>query len=332
MKTRIRSIGSYAPQRVMKNDELAKIVDTSDEWIYSHTGIRSRHIAADDQACSDLALEACTKALDGSGGGAEALKPEDIDLILVATASPDYLGFPSTASIVQEKLGSPAAGAMDLVAACTGFAYALETAVGFVEAGRAQRVLVVGAEVFSRIVNWEDRGTCVLFGDGAGAVVVEAATDDVSVIGKGYLRSQGSGAEHLLRPAGGTCLPFIPGSTPESELMVKMNGRQVYLFAVNAIAETLDALMELNGVTFDDIDWVVPHQANLRIIEATCKRKGWDVNKFYMNMEEYANTSAASIPLAMDELVRAGKLKRGMKVLTVGFGGGLSYGGNFFTF
>ncbi len=336
MKAVIRSLGSYAPIRVMPNDELAHQVDTSDEWIYSHTGIRNRHIAASDQAASDLAIEASLNAIEATKhDGGPALEANDIDLILLATATPDYIGFPSTACIVQAAIGANKAAAMDISAACTGFIYAIEVARSFIIAKSARTVLVIGSEVFSKIVNWKDRSTCVLFGDGAGAALVCAAEDNSSLaweqghLGIGYLASDGTGAEHLIRPAGGSKQALIPGVTSEEDQFVKMNGRQVYLFAITAIIDSVNKLLESNKLTFEEIDLVVPHQANRRIIEASCKRAGWDESKFFMNMEEYANTSAASIPLAMDELYRAGKIKRGQKIITLGFGGGLTFGGNF---
>jgi 3-oxoacyl-[acyl-carrier-protein] synthase-3 len=332
MKAFVRATGSYVPDRILSNHDLAQVMDTSDEWIFTHTGIHNRRIADPAEAASDLGLQAaraCLAACNADGG--PALGVDDIDLILVATATPDHPGFPSTAAIIQHKLGARNAGAMDLVAACTGFIYALETARCFVAAGTARNVLVIGSEVFSRIVNWKDRSTCVLFGDGAGAVMVSAAEHpDHGEILKSYLRADGSGADHLMRPAGGSREPFIAGETPEADQFVTMNGRQVYIFAVAAIIETVNRMLEVAGLSIDDIDHIVPHQANRRILEAACKRAGWSEDKFHMNMDEYANTSAASIPIALDELYRAGRLKRGERILTVGFGAGLTYGGNIF--
>ena len=320
----------------MTNDDWSQYFETSDEWIFTHTGIRQRRIAAPDQAASDLGLAASKAALangsflDSSGA---PIDPQEIDLILLATSTPDYLGLPSTACIVQDRLGIEKAGAMDLVAACSGFIYALETARAFVEAGGAKNILVIGAEVYSKIINWKDRGTAVLFGDGAGAVVVGPAPQgSTSKIYRSVLGSKGSGVEHLLRPAGGTRKAFIPDTTPEEELYLYMNGRQVYIFAVGAIIETVNNLLALNGMTMDQIDHVIPHQANRRIIEAACKRVGWPEEKFFMNMDRYANTSAASIPLAMDEMIQKGLLKRGQTCLTIGFGSGLTFGGNLFVF
>lgn len=313
----------------MHNDELATMVDTSDEWIYSHTGIRYRHLAADDEAASDLAVPAARQALERAG-----LAPEDIDLVLVATSTPDYVGLPSTACVVQDKLGIPAAGAMDLMAACTGFIYGLETARAYVTAEAASRVLLVGTEVYSKIINWDDRRTCVLFGDGAGAVVVTGSEDaepDSPHIMPALLGSRGSGAERLYRSHGGTRHAYVPGTTPEADLKLKMDGRAVYNFAVSTIVETIQTLLERNGLRFEDLAWVVPHQANERIIAAACKRAGWDLERFYLNIDEYANTSAASIPIALNDLWEQNRLNPGDLILTVGFGSGLTYGGNLLT-
>jgi 3-oxoacyl-[acyl-carrier-protein] synthase-3 len=309
----------------MSNDEMAQIVDTSDEWIYSHTGIHYRHIAAPEEAASDLGTAAARSAIERAG-----IDPQEIDLVLLATSTPDYLGLPSTACVVQDRMGIANAGAMDLMAACSGFIYALETARNFVEAGTTRKVLVVGAEVYSKIINWKDRTTCVLFGDGAGAVVVgagEAAGE--SGIGKALLASEGSGAESLYRSHGGTRHPYVEGETPREDLLLKMNGRQVYNFAVRAVIATIQSILDEQELSFEELDYVVPHQANARILEAAAKRKGWEINKFYINIAEYANTSAASIPIALSEMEEKGMLKRGMKLVTLGFGAGLTYGGNF---
>lgn len=336
MKAYIRSLGAYAPERIMTNDEWSKYVDTSDEWIFSHTGIRERRIASPDQAASDLGVEASLAAFRNGSWLAEdgqSIRPDEIDLVLLATSTPDYVGLPSTACVVQDRLDIPKAGAMDLTAACSGFIYALETARNFVETGSARNVLVVGAEVYSKIINWKDRSTSVLFGDGAGATVISASpAGSPSQIMKSYLGSKGSGVEHLLRKAGGTRKPYVPNQTAEEDLYLSMNGRQVYIFAVGAIIDTVNHLLELNGMSFKDIDHVIPHQANRRIIEAACKRADWPEEKFFMNMDRFANTSAASIPLAMDEMLAKKLLNRGQTVLTIGFGSGLTFGGNLFVF
>jgi len=333
MKAIIRSLGSYAPSRVMTNEELSGLVDTSDEWIYSHTGIKRRHIADESEAASDLGFKAAQRALEASqNDGEPEIKADDIDLILCATSTPDFPGFPSTACIIQDLLQAKNAAAMDVTAACTGFIYALETAKNFIVSGSARQVLVVGTEIFSRIINWKDRSTCVLFGDGAGAALLSASErDDPAFIGKSCLYSQGSGATFLSRPSGGSRIRKQEENS-EADQYVQMNGRQVYVFAVQAIIDSINLTLEKNHLNFEDIDYVVPHQANRRIIEAACKRANWDEAKFHLNMEEYANTSAASIPLALDELYLAGKLKPGTTVITVGFGGGLTYGSNLLRF
>ena len=324
----VRSTGAYVPPRRMSNDELAQIVDTSDEWIYSHTGIRYRHIADEGVAASDLAIEAAGIALRNAH-----VTPDEIDLILLATSTPDYPGLPATACVVQDRLGAVNAGAMDLVAACTGFIYGLETARAFIESAAARTVLVIGSEVYSKIINWKDRNSCVLFGDGAGAAVVTAvdATSrqraDSRII-DGKLYSRGQGAEALARLAGGSRTPKPEGGLESPQCFLSMDGRKVYNFAVAALVETIQALLQRNNLQFSDIDWVVPHQANVRIIDAAAKRAGFDKSKFFTNIAEYANTSAASIPIALDEMSRSGALRRGQKVITVGFGAGLTYGGN----
>ncbi len=309
----------------MSNHELAEFVDTSHEWIYSHTGISYRHIAEPDQAASDLAVPAAHRALEAAG-----MTADELDLVLVATSTPDYIGLPSTACVVQHAIGATSAGAMDVMAVCSGFVYALETARAFVKAGSARHVLVVGTEVYSKIMDWTDRNTCVLFGDGAGAVIVSPQTEEgaKSAVVDSILRSDGSGAESLFRPCGGTRCAYIPGQTPDSELALQMNGRKVYIFAVRAVVDTINEMLKRNNLTFSDIRYFVPHQANRRIIEAAAKRLEIPSEQFYLNMDEYANTSAASIPLALDEMNAKGVLKRGDAVITIGFGAGLTYGAN----
>jgi len=321
---RILSTGFDVPVQVLTNAELSTLVDTSDEWIHSHTGIRERRIAAPDQATSDLAAAAGRQALERAG-----LDPLDLDLVLVATSTPDYLGFPSTASLVQNALGAQNAGAMDLSAACTGFVYALETARAFIAAGTARHVLVIGAEVFSRIVDWKDRNTCILFGDGAGAVLVGPSPVGLPEpwFVPSLLRSDGAGGGALLRPAGGTRKPVAdhPG-----ESTVAMDGRKVYAFAITVVKDIILEILQKNGLTLAEVDWFVPHQANARIVASAAQRLGVPLEKFYLNMERYANTSGATIPLALAEMDQAGWLHRGQIVVTVGFGAGLSWGANLF--
>jgi 3-oxoacyl-[acyl-carrier-protein] synthase-3 len=308
----------------MSNDEFSAFVDTSDEWIRSHTGIGFRHIAPPSVATSDLAFEACKKVLDKTG-----VTPQEIDLILVATATSDFIGFPSVACIVQDRIGATNAAAMDVVAGCTGFIYSLETARNFICGGGARNILVVGAEILSRIVDWKDRNTCVLFGDGSGAVLVSA---DPEAGNRGILQSvlkaDGSGARLLERTEGGTRFPYTEGVIDQTRIALKMDGRKVYNFAVKVVSEGIVGMMKRNNLVPDDLSWIVPHQANVRIIEAAAKRSKIPISKFFMNMEEYANTSAASIPIALSEMCAKGLLKPGNLIMTFGFGSGLTYGGN----
>ena len=328
MQAVIEAVDCAVPARRMPNQEFTTFLETSDEWIYSHTGIRNRHIADPDQATSDLAYEASRKALEKAG-----LPAEELDLVIVATATGDYPGFPSVACIVQDRLGAKRAGAFDLTAGCTGFIYGLETARAFLQSGAARHVLVVGAEILSRIVNWQDRNTCPLFGDGAGAAVLSAVdgpADRGAARGvlTSMLRSDGSGAPLLQRGMGGTRNPFTAENYDPLGSCLKMEGRPVYNFAVKAIAEGIPQLMSSAGVCLEQVAWIVPHQANARIIEAAAKRSGIPLAKFFLNIEEYANTSAASIPIAMTEMESRDLLHAGDLVVTFGFGAGLTWGGN----
>jgi 3-oxoacyl-[acyl-carrier-protein] synthase III len=324
MQAVIEAVDFAVPEKRMANADFPASLETSDEWIRSHTGIGNRHVADPDVATSDLAARASKKVLKKAG-----MHAEELDLILVCTATPDFIGFPSVSCLVQHKIGARNAAAMDLIAGCTGFIYALETARAFVTSGAARKVLVCGAEILTRIVNPEDRNTCVLFGDGAGAAIVVA---DDSGSGRGILHSvlkaDGSGADLLGRNAGGTRLPFVNGKTDLLETYLHMDGRKVYNFAVRVVTEGIMDLMEKNHLCEKDIAWIVPHQANIRIIEAAAKRSKIPMDKFFMNIEEYANTSTASIPIAMAEMCSRGLLKRGDLILTFGFGAGLTYGGN----
>jgi len=323
MTAGIISIGSYIPARRVSNEELSKTVDTSDEWIRSHTGIGNRHLASDKETCSYMATEAAKNAIEKAG-----INKEDIDFIIVATITPDYRDFPAVANLVQENLGIGNIGSFDIKAACTGFAYGLELGRGLILGNTAKNVLVIGSEKLSAITNWNDRGTAVLFGDGAGAVVMSSMPEGEGLIDS-VLRTDGSGADALYMPAGGTATPFKPGETPEEDLCLWMDGQRVYNFAVKVNVEIVKELMDRNNLTADDIDYIVPHQANYRIILAASRRSKIPMEKYYLNMEEFANTSSASIPLALAEMDRKGLLKKGMKILTVGFGGGLTYGGNY---
>lgn len=309
---RISGTGSYLPARVLTNFDLEQMVDTSDEWIFTRTGIRERHIAADYEITSDLALQAARQALT-----AAALEAEQIDLILVATTTPDRI-FPSTACMLQQKLGIANGGAaFDIQAVCSGFIYALATANNFVRAGQAQRALVVGAETMSRITDWSDRSNCVLWGDGAGAVVLERS-DAPGVIST-HLHADGSYSE-LLRIQGGVSAGLQSGCT------IEMEGNAVFKVAVNTLDSIVDETLAANGMQKSDIDWLVPHQANIRIIQATAKKLGMSMERVVTTIEKHGNTSAASIPLALDYAVREGKIKNGETVLMEAFGGGFTWG------
>jgi 3-oxoacyl-[acyl-carrier-protein] synthase-3 len=321
MQAVIKAVDFHVPEKRMSNDEFTSFLDTSDEWIYSHTGIKFRHVSAEQEATSDLAVAACRKVLKKAG-----LDAKDIDLVLVATLTGDFLYFPATASIVQHAIGAEKAGAMDLQAGCTGFIYALETARNFIAGGGAKNVMVVGAETLTKILNWKDRDTSVLFGDGAGAALVTAEAQGDRGVLYSVLRSVGSGARQLERTYGGTRFPETPPGVPGS--CIKMDGRAVYNFAVKVISEGIPEMLASQGLGIDDITYVVPHQANERIIEAAAKRAKIPISKFFINIAEYANTSAATVPIALTEMENKGLLKRGDLILTFGFGAGLTYGGN----
>ncbi|MCL2764262.1 MAG: ketoacyl-ACP synthase III [Treponema sp.] len=338
MNIEIIGTGRALPSKKVSNDDLAARIDTSDEWIRSHTGIGSRYIADEDIACSDLAAEAAKNALAMAAGytgddpaerdKAAAEIAGTIDMIVLATATADYFGTPSTACIVQDRICARNAAAMDITAGCTGFVYGLETAAGLLSINsRRKRALVIGAEVLSRMINWEDRGTCVLFGDGAGAVVVEKSGKNSGIL-QTLLFADGSGSESLVMRRGGTRNPFKKGEVIDTPICVEMNGQEVYNFAVKAITDTVEALMKAGNISIDNIVRIIPHQANARIVQAARRRLHIPAEKFYMNIEEYANTSSATIPIALDELNRSGQIKKGDLILTVGFGGGLTYGGN----
>lgn len=314
----ILGIGVYVPEKVLTNDDLERMVDTNDEWIRSRSGIRERHIAAPEEATSDLALQAARNALADAG-----LKPEDIDLIIVATNTPDTL-FPATACLVQDKLGARKAGAFDLLAGCTGFIYALSVGTQFISAGACKHVLVVGAETLSRIINWEDRNTCVLFGDAAGAVVLGPAPAGRGILSS-MLGSDGSGGPLLDLPAGGSRLPATSETVDKKLHFLHMNGREVFKFAVKAIEDgTLEALAAA-GLKKEDVNFLIPHQANIRIIEAATKRLGISLDNVQINVDRYGNTSTASVPLALYEAVREGRIKDGDNIVLVAFGAGLTW-------
>jgi 3-oxoacyl-[acyl-carrier-protein] synthase-3 len=313
---------------------LAKTLDTNDEWIRSHTGIGARHIADEHIACSDLALEAARNALSMAIEQEKCVEETieelalTVDMVIVGSSTGDYFCCPATACIVQDAIGAKNAGAMDIVNACSGFIYALETGAGLLSVNtRRRRALIIGAEVLSRFVDWSDRSTCVLFGDGAGAVLLEKTDSRVGVL-CAILGADGSGAEYLVMKKGGSRDPFKKGDTLAAPPHIDMNGRAVYSFAVNAITGAITELLAAERLTIEDIAVIVPHQANARIVRAAAKRLNIPEEKFFLNIEEYANTSAASIPIALDELNRSGRLCKGDLVLCVAFGAGLTYGGS----
>ncbi len=314
LRSVIAGCASYLPERVVSNAELAERIDTSDEWIVQRTGIKQRRIAAPDEKTSDLALKAAQRALTAAG-----LSVFDIDLIIVATTTADRT-FPATAAIVQAGLGMTHGFAFDVQAVCSGFVYALAVADNFLKSGQYKRAIVIGAEIFSRIVDWEDRGTCVLFGDGAGAVVLEAV--------KGDDESRGILSTHLHSDGAHSELLYVDGGPSSGDLVgkVRMNGKEVFRHAVTRLAEVVEETLQHNGMTPDRIDWLVPHQANLRIIESTAKKLHMDMSRVVVTVDRHANTSAASIPLALAEAVGDGRIKPGNIVLLEAMGGGLTWG------
>jgi 3-oxoacyl-[acyl-carrier-protein] synthase-3 len=310
--SRIVGTGSHLPPRIMTNDDFARRLETSDAWIRERTGIRSRHIADEGQTSSDLALQAASAALRSAGVAAG-----DIDLIIVATSTPDFV-FPSTACLVQAKLGAKGSAAFDVQAVCSGFVYALATADSFIRSGSHKTALVVGAEVFSRILDWNDRGTCVLFGDGAGAVVLAAAAKPG--IHASVLRADGSHAGMLSVP-GNVCRGGIAGSP-----YLQMDGQAVFKFAVRVLEESARETLAKAGLTLADVDWLIPHQANVRILEAVARKLDLAREKLVVTVDHHGNTSAASVPLALDEYVRAGRIRAGQRLLLQGVGGGFTWG------
>ena len=315
----IVGIGSYVPDRVLTNADLEKMVDTSDEWILTRTGISERRIAADGQTASDFAVNASRAALANAN-----LEPKDIDLVICATVTGD-MPFPATASIVQDRLGVPNSPAFDLQAGCSGFIYALNAADAYVRSGAYERVLVIGVDLLSCITDWTDRNTCVLFGDAAGAAIVAPVSDGSGMLSF-YLGSVGSGAELLKREAGGSRLPTSIQTVQERRHYIFMNGREVFKFAVRIMGDAAIEAIARAGLKTEEIDIFVPHQANIRIIDAAAARLNIPAEKVYVNVARYGNTSAASIPLALDEAYRLGTIKRGDIVAAVGFGAGLTWG------
>lgn len=310
--------GHYAPEKILTNEELSQMVDTSDEWIQSRSGIKERHIAGPEDFTSTISVRAAEMALERAGVAAA-----DLDLILVATSTPDYLT-PPVSSQIQEMLGASRAGAMTLVVGCTGFVYALVNAHQFIATGAASNVLVIGAEIISRNLDWSDRTTCVLFGDGAGAVVMQPAEEPAGVMSF-VLGSDGAGAQHLIQPSGGTRFPPTAERIAAGENYLRMNGREVFKFATSKMVEALRQVTEDAGLSPADIDLFIPHQANARIIEYAAQKAGLPPEKVVVNVDRYGNTSAASIPIALSEAMEAGRARPGDTLAFVGFGAGLTW-------
>jgi 3-oxoacyl-[acyl-carrier-protein] synthase-3 len=319
-KAGIIGIGSYVPDKVLSNFDLEKMVDTSDEWIKTRTGISFRRIGPENACTSDLGVEAAKRALENA-----KLSPEDVDLIIVASASPDMI-FPSTACIIQSKIGAVNAAAFDIQAGCTGFVYALTSAVQFIGTGLYKNILVIGAEMLSRITDWKDRNTCVLFGDGAGAAVVSEVEE--GGILSSVLGADGTGADLLALPAGGSKEPANPDTITNRRHYINMNGNEVFKFAVRILEEAARKAVEKANLTIEDVDFIIPHQANIRIIDAAIKRLKFPREQVVVNLDKYGNMSSASIPVALDEAYRDKKIKKGDKLILVGFGAGLTWGAN----
>lgn len=313
--SRICGIGSYLPERILTNAELEKMVDTSDEWISMRTGVRKRHIAAEDETTCDLAEHAARRAIE-----AASITANDVDLIVVGTTTPDMV-FPSTACLLQQRLNIHGCAAFDIQAVCTGFIYALDIADKFIKTGAAKRALVVGAETLSRIVDWTDRSTCVLFGDGAGAVVLEAS--DEPGIMSSHLHADGKYQELLIVPSG---ISKGYDRVQNGTAYIKMQGNEVFKVAVNTLGRLVDETLTANDMKKEELDWLVPHQANIRIISATAKKLNIPMDRVVVTIDQHANTSAASVPLALDTAIQDGRIKRGEILLLEAFGGGFTWG------
>lgn len=313
--SRISGTGGYLPEKILTNAELEKMVETSDEWITDRTGIKKRHLAAENETTCDLAEQAARQAIEAAG-----LKTRDIDLIVVATTTPDRI-FPSTACLLQERLDIHGCAAFDIQAVCTGFVYALGVADKFIRSGSHKNALVVGAETLSRVVDWTDRSTCVLFGDGAGAVVL-SASDEPGILST-HLHADGQYKELLTVPAG---ISEKSAAFKTGEAYIQMKGNEVFKMAVNTLGRIVDETLKANDMTKSDIDWLVPHQANIRIINATAKKLSMPMDHVVVTVDEHGNTSAASIPLALNIAVRDGRIKKGETVLLEAFGGGFTWG------
>ena len=323
-RSEIIGCGSYLPERVVTNAELSAKLDTTDEWITTRTGIRQRHLAADGELTSDLALKAAERALENAN-----IPASEVDMVVLATTTPDNT-FPATATKVQDKLGMVNGAAFDIQAVCSGFIYGMAIADNFIKTSQCKTVVLIGAETFSRILDWEDRSTCVLFGDGAGAVVLRAgeAEPEVNVGESGHNRGTGILSTHLHSDGSTNELLYVDGGPSSTQTVgyVRMNGREVFRHAVTNLASIVGEALEANGLASEDIDWLVPHQANKRILDSTAKKLGLAKEKIVITVDRHANTSAASIPLALDEAVRDGRIKKGDLVLMEAMGGGLTWG------
>jgi len=314
----IVSTGRYLPERVLTNHDLEKMVETSDEWIRERTGIRERRIARPDEGAADMAAEASRRAMEKAG-----VEPGEVDFLILATATPDRL-LPSTACDVQALLGADNAMAFDVAAACSGWLYGLGVAEGLLAANRGEIALVIGTEKMSSIVDWEDRTTCVLFGDGAGAAILRRSDGDAGILSQ-FHKSDGTLGNLLYRPGGGASIPMSPEVMERKDHLLKMSGREVFKNAVRSMAEASDMALQRAGVTGDDVDLLIPHQANMRIITATAKYAGIPMEKVYVNVDRYGNMSSAAIPVALDEVIEAGKVGPGSLILSVAFGAGFTW-------
>ena len=315
----ISGTGMYVPEKILTNDDLSKIVDTNDEWIVKRTGMKNRHIVSDEQATSDLCYEAAKNALEDAN-----VAPEDVDLIIIGTSTPDYI-LGATACIIQGRLGCVNAGAFDLSAACSGFVYSMWVARNMIATGAVNTALVLGADALTPFVDWEDRNQCVLFGDGAGACVLQPGTR--GEILAGGMGAKGDDIDKLHIPGGGSRNPLSRGNE-RTDAFIHIDGRDIYKFAVNKIGDCLEAAAASQGIKVSDFDWFVPHQVNTRILEAAAKRTGFPSERTFLNIEKYANTSAATIPMAFHEAAKENVFKEGDLIVTVGFGGGLTWGWN----
>lgn len=317
----VRAVASFLPEKVMTNADLEKLVDTTDDWIVSRTGIRERRVLAEGESTSDMAVEAAKRAMAAAG-----VTPEQIGLVLVATFTGDYV-FPATACLVQDRLGCKKAAAFDLNAACSGFIYGLTTAAQYVQTGFYEHVLMIGADANTRLVDWQDRGTCVIFGDGASAVVVSRSERRDRGVRASYMRADGSGWKHLHQPAGGAKRPPTVETVRDRLHHIKMDGKETFKFAARAMAEAAAEAAKKAGLEMKDIKLLIPHQANIRIIEAARTRMGFDADRVIVNIDRFGNTVAASVGIALDEAVKSGRVQDGDHLLLLGFGAGLTWGG-----